>query len=83
MDVSPKDAGALWTIIARKIMKLNPVSEVDAPNAIPSAAAWITRPVVVAKLWLRLELPPESNSPDSREGEELRRNPEPRLSRET
>lgn len=49
-DVSPKDAGALCTIIARKIMKLRPVSELDAPSAIPSAAAWMTRPVVVAKL---------------------------------
>ena len=49
-DVSPKDAGALCTMIARNIIKLKPVSELEAPNAMPSAAAWITRPVVVAKL---------------------------------
>ena len=54
IDVSPKDAGALWTMIAKKMIKLSPVSELDAPNAIPSAAAWMTRPVVVATLWLRL-----------------------------
>lgn len=81
-DVRPKDAGALWTIIARNIIKLRPVSELDAPRAIPSAAAWITSPVVVAKLWLLLGLFPASRSPPSREGDELRRNPEPRLSRE-
>lgn len=39
IDVSPNEAGALWTIIARKMIKLRPVSEVDAPRAIPSAAA--------------------------------------------
>jgi hypothetical protein len=39
IDVRPKDAGALCTIIARKMMKLRPVSVLDAPNAIPSAAA--------------------------------------------
>lgn len=40
-DVNPKAAGALWIIIAKKMTKLNLMSEVadDAPMAIPSAAA--------------------------------------------
>ena len=81
-DVRPKDAGALWTMMARKMMKLRPVSELDAPRAIPSAAAWITRPVVVAKLWLLLGTLPALRSPPSREGEEFRRSPDPKLSKE-
>lgn len=48
-DVSPKAAGALWIIRARKTT--NPVldSEMkdDAASAIPSAAACITKPIVV------------------------------------
>ena len=81
-DVSPKDAGALWTMIARKMIKLSPASELDAPNAMPSAAAWMTRPVVVAKLWLRRGEVAASSSPPSREGDEVRRRPELKLSRE-
>lgn len=38
-EVSPNDAGALWTMMARNIIKLNPKLELDAPSAIPSAAA--------------------------------------------
>ena len=56
IEVNPKEAGALCTMIARKIIKLSPVSELDAPSAMPSAAAWITNPVVVAKLCPRREL---------------------------
>jgi hypothetical protein len=39
----------LWSIIARKTIASNAVFELadEAPNAIPSAAAWITRPRVV------------------------------------
>jgi hypothetical protein len=39
-------------MMARNMIKLRLESEVveEAPRAIPSAAAWITRPVVVAKL---------------------------------
>ena len=48
--VKPNDAGALWTMIAMKIMKLRLVLDVDAANAMPSAAAWMTNPRVVAKL---------------------------------
>lgn len=64
-------------------MKLRLVLDVDAPRAIPSAAAWITRPVVVAKPWRAALLlvsrrPPPP--PPVREGEEARPRPEPRLS---
>ena len=50
--VSPNAAGALWIMMARNIIKPSPVlepEEWDAPSAIPSAAAWITRPSVVEK----------------------------------
>jgi hypothetical protein len=51
-DVRPKAAGALCTIMATNIIKPSDMFEVDAdaPIAMPSAAACITRPVVVAKL---------------------------------
>jgi hypothetical protein len=49
-DVKPKEAGALWTRSARKMTKLRLALDPDAPRAMPSAAAWITSPVVVAKL---------------------------------
>ena len=38
-EVNPNEAGALCTIIAKNMMKLSPVSELEAPKAIPSAAA--------------------------------------------
>lgn len=72
----------MWTMIAKKMIKLKPASELDAPRAIPSAAAWITSPVVVAKLWLLLGILPASNSPPSLEGDEFRRKPDPKLSKE-
>ena len=52
-DVNPNAAGALCTMIATKMMKLRLVLEVEdeAPSAIPSAAAWMTSPVVVDRLW--------------------------------
>ena len=47
-DVRPNAAGALWIMIAKKMMKLSRLVVVlDAPNAIPSAHAWMTRPTVV------------------------------------
>lgn len=49
-EVSPKAAGALWTMIATNIMMDNEdvdVEDEDAPSAMPSAAAWIQRPKVV------------------------------------
>lgn len=51
-DVSPNAAGALCTIIARKMTNESPlvVEEYEeAPSAIPSAAAWMHRPNVVDK----------------------------------
>ena len=50
-DVSPNAAGALWIMIATKMMNPSLVLEevAEAPIAMPSAAAWITRPVVVAR----------------------------------
>ncbi|KAK7739609.1 hypothetical protein SLS63_001955 [Diaporthe eres] len=53
MDVRPNAAGALWIMMAMKIMRPSFMSLVvaDAPIAMPSAAAWITRPVVVARLF--------------------------------
>ena len=50
-DVRPNAAGALWIMIATKMMNPNFVSEeeAEAPIAIPSAAAWITSPAVVAR----------------------------------
>ena len=49
-EVSPNAAGALWTMMATKMMSDKEVVEVDeddAPSAMPSAAAWIHRPSVV------------------------------------
>ena len=48
----PKAAGALWSIIARKmiISTSNSLVAAAAPNAIPSAAAWTTKPSVVVQL---------------------------------
>lgn len=49
-DVSPNAAGALCTMMARKMIKdsdLVVVDEEDAPSAMPSAAAWMQRPRVV------------------------------------
>ena len=74
IDVRPKAAGALWTKIARKMIiptcKLAVVA--DAPIAIPSAAACMTRPVVVARLRACLgdgrrepRKPSASSSPDA------------------
>jgi hypothetical protein len=50
-DVRPNAAGALWIMMATKMMKPSLVLEdvAEAPIAMPSAAAWITRPVVVAR----------------------------------
>jgi len=50
-EVNPNAAGALWIMMAMKIMNPSLVLELvaEAPMAIPSAAAWITRPVVVAR----------------------------------
>ena len=48
--VSPNAAGALCTMIAKKMMRLNPFVEwevEDAPRAMPSAAEWMQRPRVV------------------------------------
>jgi hypothetical protein len=52
-DVSPKAAGALWSMMAMKMMKLSRVLDValEAPRAMPSAKAWMTRPTVVDKLF--------------------------------
>jgi hypothetical protein len=52
-DVSPKAAGALCNMIARKTMKDRvPEGAADeAPSAIPSAQAWTTNPMVVAELF--------------------------------
>ena len=49
-EVSPNAAGALCSIMAKKMIKEREVegAVVDAPKAIPSAKAWITRPMVVA-----------------------------------
>ena len=61
-------------MMAMKMMNPSFVSEedADAPMAIPSAAAWMTRPVVVAKLRLCLGVgvsdwrkDSDSSSPDS------------------
>lgn len=51
-EVKPNAAGALWTMMARKMMKLRLVLDVEdeAPSAMPSAAAWMTSPVVVDRL---------------------------------
>ena len=48
----PNAAGALWSIIARKmiISTSNSLVAAAAPNAIPSAAAWTTNPSVVVQL---------------------------------
>lgn len=49
-EVSPNAAGALWTMIATKIISDSDVVEdevEEAPSAIPSAAACIQRPRVV------------------------------------
>jgi len=54
-DVRPKAAGALWTRIAAKtaspialVEDLEDEGEVEeAPRAMPSARAWIRRPIVV------------------------------------
>jgi len=73
MEVNPKAAGALCTKMARKMIsptfKLDVVA--DAPIAMPSAAAWITRPVVVARLRVCFgdglnepRKPSDSSSPD-------------------
>ena len=45
--MSPNAAGALCTIIAKKIMNESEGWVEDAPRAIPSAAAWMTSPSVV------------------------------------
>ncbi|KAI4124158.1 MAG: hypothetical protein LQ341_007100 [Variospora aurantia] len=50
--VNPNAAGALCIMIARKMIKPReelPPEECDAPSAMPSAAAWMTRPRVVEK----------------------------------
>src|SRR5258707_575497 len=53
MEVRPKAAGALWTRMAIKIttpseLLAEEAEEVDeAPRAMPSARAWIRRPIVV------------------------------------
>lgn len=51
-DVNPKAAGALCTMIATKMMKPRRISSVVAlaPIAMPSAAAWMTSPTVVASV---------------------------------
>ena len=51
-EVSPNAAGALCTIMAINITKPSFVFRLDAeaPIAMPSAAAWMTKPVVVARL---------------------------------
>lgn len=48
-DVRPKAAGALCSIMARKMMREREVlgAVLEAPNAIPSAHAWIINPIVV------------------------------------
>lgn len=48
-DIKPKAAGTLCIISAMKMMKLSLLFELvdEAPRAMPSAAAWITRPTVV------------------------------------
>lgn len=49
---SPKAAGALCMMMARKMMNSRdtfPVAE-EAPSAMPSAMEWITRPIVVEEL---------------------------------
>lgn len=50
VDVSPNAAGALWTRMAKKMIRPTFMFDVvaDAPIATPSAAAWITSPIVVA-----------------------------------
>ena len=51
-EVSPKEAGALWTMIATKMIRDKDVvdwDDEDAPRAIPSAAAWMQRPRVVER----------------------------------
>lgn len=74
IEVNPNAAGALCTKIAKKIMsptlKLDVVAE--APIAIPSAAACMTRPNVVARLRLCFgdgarepKKPSDSSSPDT------------------
>lgn len=70
--------------MARKMIKLRLVFEVEdeTPSAMPSAAAWMTRPVVVDMLregWGKgTSMPPSSSA--SRLGEEVRCGL-PRLSR--
>lgn len=51
-DVSPNAAGALWTMIATKMIRESEAVEDevdDAPSAIPSAAACMQRPSVVER----------------------------------
>ena len=50
-EVRPKAAGALWIMMARKMMKEREgVVEEEAPRAMPSAAAWMQRPRVVERV---------------------------------
>ena len=53
-DVSPKAAGALCNMIAKKMTSDSDVDEAveEAPSAIPSAQAWTTSPIVVAEVFL-------------------------------
>jgi len=84
-DVSPNAAGALCIISARNTM--SPVlacdTKDDAANAIPSAAACITSPIVVAELFGAVLSPNSSreSSTDNR-GELVRWGPSDRLAKE-
>lgn len=51
-EVRPNAAGALWIMMAKKIINPSFVLDVadEAPMAMPSAAACITKPIVVARV---------------------------------